>query len=112
MRTIWLIPFPFSGARVNTKFQFGYVSLDIISSTVMDQGEYTVEVRSASGSAHSTAKLMINPRKEMEPDYTRSEMMQQVEMKQVKQVSSHDLGEEVAVHDRTSFLYRVVNLVS
>ena len=79
---------PFAGARVNTKFQFGYVSLDIISSTVMDQGEYTVEVRSASGSAHSSAKLMINPRKEMEPDYTRSEMMQQVEMKQVKQVGS------------------------
>ena len=73
---------------MNTKFQFGYVSLDIISSTVMDQGEYTVEVRSASGSAHSTAKLMVQARKEMEPDYTRSEMMQQVEMKQVKQVSS------------------------
>ena len=63
------------------------MSLDIISSTVMDQGEYTVEVRSASGSAHSTAKLMVQARKEMEPDYTRSEMMQQVEMKQVKQVS-------------------------
>ena len=89
---------PFAGARVNTKFQFGYVSLDIISSTVMDQGEYTVEVRSASGSAHSSAKLMINPRKEMEPDYTRSEMMQQVEMKQVKQVSWHEGGAHGANH--------------
>ncbi len=67
---------------MNTAFQFGFVALDIINSTVNDQGEYTCEVVSASGSAHSTAKLVVQTKREVEPDYSRSEMMRQVEMKQ------------------------------
>jgi titin len=70
------------GSRVNTTFQFGFVSLDIINATTMDQGEYTVELMSSSGSVHSTAKLTVQARREMEPDYSKSEMMRQVEVKQ------------------------------
>lgn len=48
-----------TGSRFVTKFDFGYISLDILDLFYQDSGEYTVRVTNQLGSAHSSASVRV-----------------------------------------------------
>ena len=66
---------------MNTTCQFGFVSLDMLNTTVADTGEYTCVVSNEAGSVQSSSRVQVQPRKEIEPDFY-SQGIRQVEMKQ------------------------------
>ena len=72
----------FSGSRVNTACQFGFVSLDMLNATTSDIGEYTVVINNESGSIQSTARLIVQPKREIELEYQHSQSLRQVETHQ------------------------------
>ncbi|XP_015783235.1 titin isoform X1 [Tetranychus urticae] len=48
-----------TGSRFVTRFDFGYISLDILDLFYQDTGEYTVKVTNQLGSAHSSASIKV-----------------------------------------------------
>ena len=78
---MYLLYLFFKGSRVNTTCQFGFVSLDMLNTTVADSGEYTCVVSNEAGSVQSSSRVQVQPRKEIEPDFY-SQGIRQVEMKQ------------------------------
>ena len=73
-----------SGSRVNTLCQFGFIALDMLNSVVADSGEYTVEIKNNSGSVHSTARLVVLPRKEIEPQYKGVQSLEKPDLRKPK----------------------------
>ncbi|CAH0765342.1 unnamed protein product [Bemisia tabaci] len=68
MKVEWFLnghPLPAS-SRVNSMFNYGFVSLDILSVIIQDSGEYTCRVTSASGGVDSSAMLSVTGRAEIE----------------------------------------------
>ena len=59
----------FLGSRVNTACQFGFVSLDMLNTTVSDSGEYICVVSNNAGTTQSSCRMVVQPRKDMEPDF-------------------------------------------
>jgi titin len=57
-----------ASSRVNYICQFGYVSLEMLGTTMSDAGQYTVELRNESGKVSSSARLTVRPKKELEPE--------------------------------------------
>lgn len=49
-------------ARINTTYRFGFIALDILGLTDIDQGVYTCVISSATGSAESSATLHVQVR--------------------------------------------------
>lgn len=49
-------------ARINTTYRFGFIALDILGLSDFDQGVYTCVISSATGSAESSATLLIQAR--------------------------------------------------
>ena len=47
------------GSRFKTYYDFGYVALDVISTTSLDTGEYTVRATNKLGTAHSSAQVRV-----------------------------------------------------
>ena len=69
---------------MNTACQFGFVSLDMLNTTVSDSGEYICVVRNDAGTSQSACRVVVQPRKDMEPDFY-SQGIRQVEMRQEQQ---------------------------
>ena len=63
-----------AGHRYQTRFDFGCLSLDIISVTVEDSGEYTVRATNRLGSADSSASITVISQSNVitESEYTQS----------------------------------------
>lgn len=49
-------------ARINTTYRFGFIALDILGLSDYDQGVYTCVISSATGSAESSASLLVQGR--------------------------------------------------
>ena len=64
----------------------------MLNATTTDTGEYTVVVKNESGSVQSSARLIVNPRKEIELEFGHSSSLRQVEMSQQQTV--HRVVEE------------------
>ena len=79
------LPYFSKGSRVNTTCQFGFVSLDMLNTTISDSGEYICIVRNDAGTTQCSCKVMVQARKELEQDFY-SESLRQVEMKQEQKV--------------------------
>ena len=77
---------------MNTACQFGFVSLDMLNATTSDTGEYTVIVKNESGSVQSSARLVVQARKEIELEFQHSQSLRQVEVSQQQTV--HKVIEE------------------
>merc|ERR1712223_2297961 len=73
-----------ASSRVNTACQFGFVSLDMLNTTVSDSGEYICVVSNNAGTTQSSCRMVVQPRKDMEPDFY-SQGIRQVEMRQEQQ---------------------------
>ena len=54
---------------MNTSCQFGFVSLDMLNTTVSDSGEYVCVVKNDAGNVQSSCRVIVQPRKDMEPDF-------------------------------------------
>ncbi len=50
----------------------------MLNATTTDVGEYTVVVKNESGSIQSTARLGVQPRREIELEYQHSQSLRQV----------------------------------
>merc|ERR1719210_1870841 len=70
-----------ASSRVNTACQFGFVSLDMLNTTISDSGEYICVVSNNAGTTQSSCRVVVQPRKDMEPDFY-SQGIRQVEMRQ------------------------------
>ncbi len=57
-----------TGSRVNYINQFGYVALEMLSTSTNDAGEYTCELRNGAGVAQTSARLFVNVRKEIDSE--------------------------------------------
>merc|ERR1712041_1518 len=55
-----------ASSRINTSCQFGFVSMDMLHTTASDMGEYVCVVKSDSGSAKSSCRLVVQQKKEVE----------------------------------------------
>lgn len=53
----------------------------MLNSVVGDSGQYTCEIKNASGSVHTSAKLIVVQRKEIEPQYKGVDTIQKVDVK-------------------------------
>jgi G3E family GTPase len=58
----------FTGSRINTACQFGFVSMDMLNSTTSDSGEYTCLIRTDAGSVQSSCRLVVSQRIEIESE--------------------------------------------
>ena len=56
----------------------------MLNSVVADSGEYTVEIKNNSGSVHSTARLVVLPRKEIEPQYKGVQSLEKPDLRKPK----------------------------
>ena len=74
-----------SGSRINTTCQFGFISLDMLNSTVSDSGEYTCLIRTDAGSVRSSCRLAVSQRIEIESEL-HSASLHTVEHTQQQQV--------------------------
>ena len=77
-----------ASSRVNTICQFGYVALDMLNATAMDSGEYTCEIRNESGAVHTSAKLVVQTRREIdaEANAARQQTLKHTEMKATQEI--------------------------
>jgi hypothetical protein len=58
----------------------------MLNATTSDTGEYTVLIKNESGSIQSSARLVVQPRKEIELEFQHSQSLRQVEMTQQQTV--------------------------
>ena len=78
-----LIP---ASSRINTACQFGFVSMDMLNTSMSDAGEYTCVVKSDSGLDKSFCTLTVMAKKEIESEMHSQSLRMVQESHQTQQV--------------------------
>lgn len=68
------------GSRFRTYYDFGFVALDIIHTTALDSGEYTVRATNHLGSAHTSACVRVIGRSDILTDTQNEMSLEQIQM--------------------------------
>ncbi|XP_046465810.1 titin isoform X2 [Neodiprion pinetum] len=68
------------GSRFRTYYDFGFVALDIVHTTALDSGEYTVRATNHLGTAHTSACVRVIGRSDIVTDSQNEQSLEQIQM--------------------------------
>ncbi|XP_018397088.1 PREDICTED: titin [Cyphomyrmex costatus] len=68
------------GSRFRTYYDFGFVALDIVHTTVYDSGEYTVRATNHLGTAHTSACVRIIGKSDIDTETQNEQSLEQIQM--------------------------------
>ncbi|XP_018337981.1 PREDICTED: titin isoform X9 [Trachymyrmex septentrionalis] len=68
------------GSRFRTYYDFGFVALDIVHTTVYDSGEYTVRATNHLGTAHTSACVRIIGRSDIVTETQNEQSLEQIQI--------------------------------
>lgn len=68
------------GSRFRTYYDFGFVALDIVHSTVLDSGEYTVRATNHLGTAHTSACVRVIGKSDVVTETQHEQSLEQIQM--------------------------------
>lgn len=68
------------GSRFRTYYDFGFVALDIVHTTVYDSGEYTVRATNHLGTAHTSACVRVIGRSDVVTETQNEQSLEQIQM--------------------------------
>lgn len=67
------------GSRFRTYYDFGFVALDIVHTTVLDSGEYTVRATNHLGTAHTSACVRVIGKSDVVTDTQHEHSLEQID---------------------------------
>lgn len=68
------------GSRFRTYYDFGFVALDIVHSTILDSGEYTVRATNHLGTAHTSACVRVIGKSDVVTETQHEQSLEQIQM--------------------------------
>ena len=98
------------GSRFRTYYDFGYVALDIIHTSAIDSGEYTVRATNHLGSAHTSACVRVIGRSDIVTDTQNEQALEQIQMLEDSSRYRRMQQEEVTVQQAPQFTRPLHNI--
>lgn len=96
------------GSRFRTYYDFGFVALDIIHTTALDSGEYTVRATNHLGSAHSSSCVRVIGRSDIVTDTQNEQSLEQIQL--LENRGRHHVTEEITVVQAPQFTRALHNI--
>ncbi|OXU24124.1 hypothetical protein TSAR_014966 [Trichomalopsis sarcophagae] len=98
------------GSRFRTYYDFGFVALDIIHTSALDSGEYTVRATNHLGSAHTSACVRVIGRSDVVTDTQNEQSLEQIQMLEDSSRYRRTQQEEVTVQQAPQFTRPLHNI--
>lgn len=96
------------GSRFRTYYDFGFVALDIIHTTALDSGEYTVRATNHLGSAHTSACVRVIGRSDILTDTQNEQSLEQIQQLESRRTVS--VTEDITVLQAPQFTRPLHNI--
>lgn len=98
------------GSRFRTYYDFGYVALDIIHTTALDSGEYTVRAVNHLGSAHTSACVRVIGRSDIMTETQNEMSLEQIQALEDASRRRQQVTEEITVMQAPQFTRPLHNI--
>ncbi|XP_031367951.1 titin isoform X4 [Apis dorsata] len=98
------------GSRFRTYYDFGFVALDIVHSTVLDSGEYTVRATNHLGTAHTSACVRVIGKSDVVTETQHEQSLEQIQMLEDSSRYRKTQQEEVTVMQAPQFTRPLHNI--
>lgn len=98
------------GSRFKTYYDFGFVALDIVHTTVLDSGEYTVRATNHLGSAHTSACVRVIGRSDVVTESQNEQSLEQIQMLEDSSKYRRHIQEDVTVVQAPQFTRPLHNI--
>ncbi|XP_074100964.1 sallimus isoform X11 [Cotesia typhae] len=98
------------GSRFRTYYDFGFVALDIVGTTVLDSGEYTVRATNHLGSAHTSACVRVIGRSDVVTESQNEQSLEQIQMLEDSSKYRRHVQEDVTVVQAPQFTRALRNI--
>lgn len=96
------------GSRFRTYYDFGFVALDIIHTTALDSGEYTVRATNHLGSAHTSSCVRVIGRSDILTDTQNEQSLEQIQQLESRRTTS--VTEDITVLQAPQFTRPLHNI--
>lgn len=100
------------GSRFRTYYDFGFVALDIVHTTSLDSGEYTVRATNHLGSAHTSSCVRVIGRSDIITDTQNEMSLEQIQHLEDASRQRHQASEEITVLQAPQFTRPLHNIES
>lgn len=97
------------GSRFRTYYDFGFVALDIVHTTSLDSGEYTVRATNHLGSAHTSACVRVMGKEGIITDSQNEQSLEQIQMLEDASRYRRTQQEEISVMQPPQFTRALKN---
>lgn len=98
------------GSRFRTYYDFGFVALDIIHTTSLDSGEYTVRATNHLGSAHTSSCVRVIGRSDIITDTQNEMSLEQIQLLEDASRRHHQANEDITVLQAPQFTRALHNI--
>uniref|UniRef100_A0A1B0FY72 Ig-like domain-containing protein n=1 Tax=Phlebotomus papatasi TaxID=29031 RepID=A0A1B0FY72_PHLPP len=98
------------GSRFRTYYDFGYVALDIIHTTALDSGEYTVRAVNHLGSAHTSACVRVIGRSDIMTETQNEMSLEQIQALEDASRRRQQVTEDITVMQAPQFTRPLHNI--
>ncbi|CAG5081160.1 Similar to sls: Titin (Drosophila melanogaster) [Cotesia congregata] len=98
------------GSRFRTYYDFGFVALDIVGTTVLDSGEFTVRATNHLGSAHTSACVRVIGRSDVVTESQNEQSLEQIQMLEDSSKYRRHVQEDVTVVQAPQFTRALRNI--
>uniref|UniRef100_A0A182WJ15 Ig-like domain-containing protein n=1 Tax=Anopheles minimus TaxID=112268 RepID=A0A182WJ15_9DIPT len=98
------------GSRFKTYYDFGFVALDILHSTAVDSGEYTVRATNQLGSAHTSACVRVITRSDVITEAQSEMSVEQMQYLEDASRMRRDVLEDITVMSPPQFARSLHNI--
>lgn len=96
------------GSRFRTYYDFGFVALDIVHTTALDSGEYTVRATNHLGSAHTSSCVRVIGRSDILTDTQNETSLEQIQQLENRRTAS--VTEDITVLQAPQFTRALHNI--
>lgn len=98
------------GSRFRTYYDFGFVALDIVQTSTLDSGEYTVRATNHLGTAHTSACVRVIGRSDIVTDTQNELSLEQIQQLEDASRRRHQTQEEITVLQAPQFTRPLHNI--